>query len=172
MFTEEEILAYRNIKAPDSLRQKIIGKEKNHKSAKIIGFITAVAACFAVIITGIVISHQSKIVVNGQNLTDSVEFYYAAPASERSASHSVTVPIQFDVRETTKISVSDGKIGIKGSPLSKDITITSPKEVLWEVEPDSAQCEFEMIITNKKGVQKVTLKYDNTKITITKENTK
>lgn len=170
MFTDREVDSYRNLKAPDSLRQKITGSHKSYK--KTIGFITAVAACFVLIISGIAINNQGNIVVNGQKLNDSVEFYCVASAMEKSVSSTVIVPIQFNVRDDTKILVLDGKISIDGSDSSKEMTITSPKEILWEVEPQEAQCEFEMFITDKKGVQKVTLQYDNTKVTVTKEKEK
>ena len=42
----------------------------------------------------------------------------------------------------------------------------------FKIEPQHAQGEFEMLIEDKKGVKKVTLKYDNTKVTVTKEKEK
>lgn len=170
MFTEKEIVAYRNIKAPDSLRQKIVGKQKNYK--KTIGFIVAVAACFILIISGFALNNQINIVVNGQKLNDSVEFYCTASAMHKAVNSTVVVPIEIDVKNNTQISVSDGKISIDGSDPSGEIIITSPKEILWEIEPKEMQCEFEMLITNQKGAEKVTLKYDNSKITVTKEKEK
>lgn len=170
MFTDEQLMAYRSVKAPESLRQNIIGKRKSNKS--VISIITAMAACFVLIISGIAINNnQSNIVVNGQKLNSSVEYYCVASAKEKSVSSTVAVPIQFNVNRDTKISVSSGTIRIDGDA-SSEVVINSPKEITWEVEPQGTQCSFEMLITDKKGVQKVTLEYNNAKVTLTKEKEK
>ena len=173
MFTDKETSAYRSIKAPDSLRKKIIGEKSGHKKAKIIiGCIATIAACFVLIISSTIISQHSEIVINGQKLNNSVEFSCLSRALERVTDFSVSVPVQLNVKQTTKISVLDGTISINGEEQSKEIIIMSPKEILWKITPEEAQCKFEMFITDNKGVQKVTLKYDNTKITVTKEKEK
>ena len=173
MFTDKEISAYRNIKAPDSLRQKIISEKSSRKNLKIItGCIATVAACFVIILSSVIISQNSKIIVNGQQLHNSVEISCLSRTVERGTSFSISVPIQLKVKQPTKISVPDGTISINGGKQSKEITITSAKEILWEIAFEEAQGEFEMFITDNKGVQKVTLKYDNTKITVIKEKEK
>ena len=169
MFTEKELTAYRNIKAPDELRQKIIGNQKSNK--RIISVIATVAACFVLIISGVAINNnQSNIIINGQKLNSRIE-YNLASSMAKSVSSTVTVPLRLKVKESTTVSVTDGLICIDGNT-SKEATITSSTEVLWEVEPTTENSEFIMLITDKKGVQKVTLKYNNEKITITKEKTK
>ncbi len=170
MFAEKEIIAYRNIKAPDALREKIIARPKSYK--KTISFIATIAACLVLIISGMVINNQSNIVVNGQKLNDSVEFYYVATAMERTVNSTVVVPIQVKAWRDTKISVLSGTISLENLDQTQEVNISSPKEILWKIEPQDAQGEFEMLIEDKKGVKKVTLKYDNTKVTVTKEKEK
>lgn len=171
MFTDKELFAFRNIKAPDNLREKIIGKQKTNKNYT--KFIAAVAACFILVISVIAINNtQNNIVVNGQKLTDSLELQQVSSSMQKTRSSTVTVAFQFKVNSSTTLSVSDGTITFDSLNLSKELVIDSPKEVLWQVEPSAKQCEFEMLITDKKGVQKVTLKYDNAKITLTKEKEK
>ena len=75
MFTDKEIIAYHNIKAPDGLRERVLKIQKKSKNS--LRFVAAVAACFVFIISGffIISIKQSNIVVNGQKLTGTVEFY-------------------------------------------------------------------------------------------------
>ena len=126
-----------------------------------------------IIISGIIINNnQSGIIINGQKLTNSVIFYDKASASGRTRSSSVSVPLEIKASGKTEIAVSAGLISIKGSIPKKEITISSDETIWWEFEPDEEKCVFEMRISDKSGAKKVTLEYDNAKITATKENEK
>ena len=171
MFTEEEVKLYHSIKAPEELRQKIITPRKNNK--KIISFITIAAACFVLIVSGFLINNgKTEIIINGQLLEDSVVFYDTASMGGRNISSSVSIPIELKIKSNTIISVSEGLISLNGSNPTKEIEISSHCTVWWEIEPHKADGIFEMKIQDKKGVKTVTLKYENGKITTTKENEK
>lgn len=171
MFTEKEISAYKNIKAPDDLLNRITGLQK--KSKKPIYFISAVAACFIFIITGILINNnQSNIVVNGQQLKNSIVFYDTASVSARTTSSAISIPIEIDASRRTEISVTKGWLSINGSSPSQKAVISESETIWWEIEPNDSYGVFEMKITDKKGSQKVTLEYENSKITVTKEKVK
>ncbi len=170
MFTDEQIKAYHNIKAPDELRKKIV-KQKSNK--KWLSTIAVAAACFIFMITGILINSQhNNIVVNGQQLKGSIEFYDTAPILERTVSSVVSIPVEIEVSQNTTISVDRGVISIDGCNPTKEIDISDSATIWWEFEPTKDNNVFEMLISNKKGVQKVTLEYENAKITVTKEKEK
>jgi len=170
MFADEQIKAYRNIKAPNELRKKIVKPQSNKKW---LYTIIVVAACFIFMITGILIDSQhNNIVINGQQLKSSIEFYDTAPAFERTVSSAVSIPVEIKVSQDTNISVDKGVISIDGSDSTKEICISDSAIIWWEFEPTEDSNVFEMLISNKKGVQKLTLEYDNAKITVTKEKEK
>lgn len=170
MFTEKEITAYRNIKAPDDLRQKITRTQR--KSKKALYIMSAVAACFVILISGFALNNQSRIYINGQELKESVVFYDTASSSGRTVSSTVSVPVEIKTSGNAKVSVSRGFISINGSEASKEAIVSSSEIIWWEIEPGEAENVFEMKISDKKGVKKVTLEYENAKITVTKENEK
>ena len=92
MFTEKELTVYRNIKAPDELRQKITKTQK--KTYKPLYFISAVAACFIFIMSGVILGNQNNIVINGQELKSSIVFYDTASSYGRTVSSSISVPVE------------------------------------------------------------------------------
>ena len=170
MFTDEEINTYRNITAPDGLYKKIISRQK--KPQKILYMIAGMAACFILIISSVLMNAQSSIIINGEKLRDSVEFYADTLSLKRTVSSAISVPIELKTSDKTKIFVDYGLILTEGCSPSKEIEITSSAVVWWEIEPEQDVQEFEMTISNEKGVQKVSLKYENDKIKVTKEQEK
>ena len=166
MFSEKQIVAYRNIKAPDELRNKITNSSK--KKIKTLHFISAIAACL-ILISSIILNNQNAIIINGQKLNDTIVFYDTSSSNIRTVSHSISVPIEIKTYTNTKISVSNGYLSINGSNPKSEIEIDSSKVIWWEIELERSENVFEMKISDKKGVKLVTLKYDNAKITVTKE---
>lgn len=170
MFTDKQINAYNNIKVPDELCKKVLKSQNDSK--KWLYTITVIAACFIFMITVTLVNSQhNNIVVNGQKLKSSIEFYDTAPVFERTVSSVVSVPVEIKVSRDTKISVDKGVISIDGNPFT-EIDISDSATIWWEFEPTEDSNVFEMLITNKKGVQKITLEYENSKITVTKEKQK
>ena len=107
MFSEEQLRAYRNIKAPDELRQKIVKKQK--MPMKRIYFISAVAACFIFIMSGIIVNNQNNIVinVNGQTLDESIVFYDTSSSYGRTVSSTISVPVEIEVSSDVRVFVPD-----------------------------------------------------------------
>jgi len=170
MFTDKEITAYRNIKAPVDLCQKIT---KPRKRSRTILYLTGtIAACFILIISGFVINNKSNIVINGQQLKDSIIFYDNSLSNSRSISLSTVIPIEIKASTETKVVVSNGLISAKGSNPSKEMIIKSSETIWWELDLSESNDVFEMLISDKKGVEKINLKYENTKFTVTKEKLK
>ena len=171
MFTDNEIKAYQSIKAPAELYEKI---SKTQKSPNItLRIITTVAACFILIISSVFIfKGENNIIVNGQPLTDSVVFYNTASAKARSISSAILVPVEIKAKATTKVTALQGTLSVDGGKAQNQITITSDKTLWWEITPKTYEQVFKLQISDKKGVYTVTLKNENTKITVTKEKVK
>lgn len=170
MFTDKEITVYRNIKAPDDLCHRITKSQSKQK--KVIYFSSAIAVCFIFIISAFVINNQSNIVINGQNLNDSIVFYDTSATAGRSISSEISIPIEIKAKHDTKVVVSNGLISIEGSNPSSEILLSDSQQIWWHIDPNATDTPFEMYVSDKKGVEKVTLKYENTKITVTKEKSK
>lgn len=170
MFTKKEIITYRSIKVPDELCKKIAKTQK--RSDKKLYFISAVAACFIFIISGFLINNQSNIVINGQHLNESIVFYDTASSYGRNVSSSISVPVEIKASRTTKIKVKQGLLSISSSKPTEEVIISSSSVIWWEIELKDTDNVYEMKISDKKGVEKVTLRYDNAKITVTKEKEK
>ncbi len=171
MFTDQELNAYRNIKAPDELHQKIKGSQKRAK--KLLYTITVAAACFIFMAASILINGQSNnIVVNGQKLNDSVEFYDTTSSLGRTVSFEISIPIEITVSRNTKISAQQGVIHLDGIAPSKEIEVSSSTMFWWELDLESEEQVYEMIISDDKGAQKIVLEYKDAKITATKEKIK
>ncbi len=170
MFTDKEIAVYQSIKAPADLCQKIAKpKRKTRKTLYLTG---TIAACFILVISGFVINNKSNIVINGQQLKDSIVYYDNSLSYGRSISTSMSVPIEINALTETKVVVSHGFISINGSNPSKELIIDSSQTLWWELDLSETDNVFEMNISDKKGVEKVILKYENTKVTVTKEKVK
>ncbi len=167
MFSDKEISAYNSIKAPDELYKKISRTKKTYKLPLYIA--TAVAASFVFIISGYFLTPKSSIIVNGQKLTDSVVFYDTTSASARNVSSTILVPIEIKVNGNTTVSVSQGNIISVNNEPKSEIELSDSGIVWWEISPEQADGIFKMQITDKKGVKTISLKYQNTKITVTKE---
>ena len=150
MFTEKELTAYRNIKAPDELRQKITKTQK--KTYKRLYFISAVAACFIFIMSGVILGNQNNIVINGQELKSSIVFYDTASRYGRTVSSSISVPVEIKTSRKTKISVSEGLISIDGLEPTKELTISSKEIIWWEIELEDSDNVFEMKISDKNDL--------------------
>lgn len=170
MFTENEIAAYKNIKAPEGLYKNIKAK----KNKKRIPFYSACAAvaCFVIFALTFTLGGGSNIVINGQPLKDSVVFYDTTSYLGRTVSSLVSVPVEIKATGKTTISVSHGLVSIDGSTPKKEVIITTSQIVWWEIDREHDGGLFEMSISDEKGVTKVTLEYEDAKITATKEKQK
>jgi hypothetical protein len=122
--------------------------------------------------SGVILGNQNNIVINGQELKSSIVFYDTASSYGRTVSSSISVPVEIKTSRKTKISVSEGLISIDGLEPTKELTISSKEIIWWEIELEDSDNVFEMKISDKNGAEKVTLKYENAKITVTKEKEK
>lgn len=167
MFTDEEKRAYHNIKAPDTLYQRITIKSKTPK--RMWYGLAAMAASLVLIVTSIVMQGQGDIIVNGRKLKGSVEFYVATAAMERSVSSAVSVPVEPSVKGRTTVLVDGGLVRTEEGEPREEIVIEKSCVLWWEIEPESETQEYKMKISDQKGERILSLKYENSKIIVTKE---
>ncbi len=158
MFDERQINAYNSIKAPDALYNKIKAKRKNYSWA-------VIAACLVCVLMlgAFFMPQKATIKVDGIVLEND-----AVVLNENKMARSTFLSVKFelDVKEETEISVSGGKIVFLDKESDK-ITLSQQGEFLWVLE----ELEFpqEMKISDKKGVTKLTLIYENSQYIIKKE---
>ncbi len=115
------------------------------------------------------LGNNSNIVINGQPLKDSVVFYDTTSYLGRTVSSLISVPVEIKATGKTTVSVSHGFVSVDGATTEKEVVITSSQIVWWEIDHQQDGNLFEMSISDQKGVTKVTLKYEDSKITATKE---
>ena len=167
MFSDNEIKAYRSIKAPEGIYEKLSRPQRSY--ADTLRIITAVAACFVLVISAVfVFKGENDVIVNGQKLNGSVVFYDTSSAMARSVSSTISVPLEFKVSDKTTVSALQGSISVDGEPKT-EVEILKSEVIWWEVPTDKDEV-FKLLVTDKKGVKTISLKYENTKITVTKEN--
>lgn len=167
MFSDKELKAYREIQAPDELRRKVMSLHKRPSRAV---YWLGAAACFLLVLSGFLLRDPGKIIVNGQVLEDQVIFYDTASASGRTSSSSVSVPFELKGIKKAELSVEDGFLTVGEEPAAKSVTVNASQIAWWELHPEEGEGSFTLRIVHKKGVDEVTLHYENAKITVKKEN--
>ncbi len=126
MFDEKQLEQYRAIKAPQSLKLRVMAQE--NKPNKVISFprkLIAVAACLAVIFI-------SAFAFSGNGVDVSL-----SPASSASLSRNadICVVLDVDVRDKAIITASGGKLRASDdSTLSERITVSGETQLEWFVD--------------------------------------
>ncbi len=125
MFDEKQHEQYRAIKAPQSLKTRVMAQE--NKSNKIISFprkLIAVAACIAVVIVSAFVFENNSI---------SVSISSAPVAVSRSTDTCVVLDI--DVRGEAVVTASDGKLREYDSEnLADRIEIDDSTQLVWFID--------------------------------------
>lgn len=142
MFSEEQLKLYGAVKAPDSLKAKVM-KLENKKQPKVYKFpmkaVSAVAACLAVIIA-----------IGAYLGTDIDVQLVAAPyqaVSYQRATAEERVTVKFDIAGSYEVSVSQGSITAHGAENVTAAQLEGDGEIEWLVPPVG-----ENILTVKKGL--------------------
>lgn len=170
MFKEQERMAYQSIRAPKELREKVMEQKKPRRRVPMY-LTTALAACLVLAI-GIGFffpSGEPGIMINGQQLQSSVQYYDLTPASDMRSTSILSVPVDLELSGESEISVSHGSLVREGEePVSK-LTVGSDLSLTWEIQRTEEIPTCEMTITQGKDVTTLTLEYEKSKITITKK---
>lgn len=184
MFDKKDIDSYRSISAPNELRERVMTyfkEESNAKTAKkyripeIYKF-SAMAVCMLlVLVIGILFysNNNSKLSVwvNGEKLTSEAITISSsddgiAPANAR-AMLGFDIPIEFDIKRQTEISVSGGMMQVfdeeTGELIALETTFFTDKSVkiVWEISTADINAAYEMYVSDAKDSYTITPKYDH-----------
>lgn len=168
MFKEQELNTYRSITAPQELYDKIMAarKPKVYWPRYAAGL---VAACL-VLALGVGIFFQGgepSITINGQTLGSSMVYHDVAPAAELRTSEALTVPMELELSEKSRISVTHGLLTLGEGEPTAELNASGSITLLWTIPRGTTVCE--MHIDGGKELTTLTLEYDETQITITKK---
>ena len=168
MFKEQELNTYRSITAPQELYDKILAaqKPKRHWSR----YATGLAAACLVLAMGAGFFFRGSapgIVIHGQQLESSVVFHDVSPAVELRTSGTLTVPVELELSKKSRITVTQGQLTLGEEKPTQELTASGSVTLLWEVPRGCEQCE--LFIDNGKKLTTLTLKNEETQITITKK---
>lgn len=126
MFDEKQLEQYRSIKAPQSLKTRVMAQEKQKKIISFPRSLLAVAACIAVVIV-------SAFAFTNNSASVSLS---SAPAAV-SRSTDICVVLDVDVKGKAVVTASDGKLREADSEnLSDRIDIEGSAQLVWVVDYD------------------------------------
>lgn len=170
MFNEQERTAYQSIRAPQELYDKVMTAKKPAKRwGKYVPGLAA--ACLVLVMTAGLFFRGSDpvIVIQGQQLESSIEYFDLAPASEMRSSPMLTVPVELELSKRTQVCVTQGQLTDGEGQTAGELTVSGSVTLLWEIPrgADMAQCE--MRIGTGKNATVLTLEYEESKITLTKK---
>lgn len=164
MFSKSQLDAYKNMKAPDELRDKVINAKPRKHNIYWLPLAISFAACLVLIFSVAVRSKEftPTITVFGEELSSSVTFNGTTAAVSARKAPVVAVPVTIDAETKTEIKVSSGSILVKDSVYEASATIDSYTELIWEVPLEE---EFEsqtMTLTSGGKTAVITLTQDKT----------
>ena len=149
MFDNKDVAAYKNIKAPENLKNKVLTSEKEY-SNKVVFYKPAylVAACMALVlgISSFGMWNKSSISVITPDTT---------VASATLDSRTVTVsgiPVEVTTNHNRKVTVSQGTLSGLDEETGEivkfgtEVLVKGFKEISWEIDPQS-ETEYQMEIT-------------------------
>lgn len=182
MFSQKEIKAYRNIKAPDSLKDSIMADyDLDYTPKRVLPFgrlltYASAAVCVIFIITFSVFTLKSQTAftasVNGAPLSSELMLLSDDQPVPMTADvrvlSTINVPIKLDIHRNTEITADNGIIQVMdpkgGEVIYSDTTFNTDTDILvcWEIIPDSDTAAYTMTISDSKGIHVITLAFDDT----------
>ena len=167
MFSEEQVKAYKNIKAPDEMRQRVlnsVGTKK--KSSHAVYRYSSVAACLAVIIAiSLVFGSMGgmSVYTGGQEITENGVPVYSA-VSAMSARGMTGINLETELRGKTVISSSDGNVYVynENGEISDGETEGGKVTVIWDIVPTDTEKTYVLTFENSRGATEITLLFDET----------
>lgn len=186
MFDKKTVDAYKQITAPDELKEKVMAAcfvDKAPEKRNFFGTMrmyATLAACFVLVIVFSVFAVGNfgdlSVSVYGKTLTfepmvlSNSEIEPIAYSAEPRALCRTSVPVEIEVSGETEISVSDGMMKVCAAETEEELysgtEFTAEENVLiyWTVDADEAATHFEMAINGRKKSYVLLLDFDeNTK---------
>ena len=175
MFEQRDIQAYRNIKAPSELKQKITadciaGNARGNRNIggafpmqRFVRSFSAVAACFVLAVAIFSLTRMNtqfaSVSYDGATITDSKTAISQATALSVAGARTVEpsgIPLSFDVRGKASITVSGGSLcAVSGNEivsLGSETEISDDAELWWSVDEGFGQYEMTVTADGKQTV--------------------
>ena len=169
MFNEQEVQAYQGIRAPETLRSKVLAAKKPVRQwNKVIPSLAA--ACLVLVVAGgfLFRGGEPDIVINGEKLKSSIVYHDLFPAAEMRSAPDLTVPMELELSGTAVLRVTHGQLTL-GNQTAAELTASGDVELLWQIPREGQIPLCQLHIDDGKDVTTITLEYKETQITITKK---
>lgn len=164
MLSEKQISAYRSIRAPEELRERVVreARENAEKSSGNWAIRLAPVAAAFLLILGLAFflpqNPQVSVFVDGNEVTDTLEWKPASRGTERSVV-AVSLPFEIQSEEETVISVSQGFLITEDDALQTDLTFDGEISFRWELR--QGETEAQMEISCGKSLRRIAIRYDD-----------
>ena len=166
MFDKKQLDAYKSIKAPHELYEKVMDSQptKNKSKIYLIPMVAGFAACLVIFVGAFMAFDSSglKVSVFGRELTSTVSYNPSTEPSVASARAlpTLSVPVKLEISKNTEVSVSSGFILLGDSSPATSVTVDDNTELIWEIELTDKFIPCEMTLKDKNGTTTLTLTQD------------
>ena len=170
MFSEQQKATYQSIRAPQELYDKVMAARK--PARRWTSYVPTLAAACLVLVLGVsffIRGGDPNIVINGQSLVSSVEYYDTAPAFEFRSVPTVTVPVELELPRATRVSVTAGELTCDGMETGTELKVSGSVTLYWQIPRDADPAQCEMHIGTGRNATVLTYEYEETKIILTKK---
>ena len=168
MFNDEQIRSYRNMKAPEALRAKVLSSARPRR-IRVMPLIAALAACLILALSfGSLTDGGEAILINGQIPNGSTVLFQTVPASANRAASVYTFEVDLRLNSPAEVTVSSGIVSAGDIPAARSIRISGSTTLTWETECSESLPVCEMEIRDNDGVTVITLTCKNAEITANK----
>lgn len=153
MFHKEDMEAYKNIKAPRELREKVLSANSNIKTFPYRQLYLAVAS-FAMIVSLSATWNWNQSVISIQGNEQMVSM-----VSEARGVPKTSISIEINSNHKRVVSVSEGLLFHANADGKQTVKVSSGEELLWELDADKSNA-YELNVTGWGRDKVYLLTYD------------
>ena len=154
MFHKEDMEAYKNIKAPRELREKVLSANSNIKTFPYRQLYLAVAS-FAMIVSLSATWNWNQSVISIQGNEQMVSM-----ASEARGVPKTSISIEIDSNHKRTLCVSEGLLFQAYADGKQTVTVSSGEELLWKLDAEESK-EYELSVAGWGRDKVYLLTYDH-----------
>lgn len=165
MFSEEQLRAYRSVKAPEFLLDAVLtsSREKEPRPNTSRWLLPLMAACLMLCVSLVFLtSRQSPVSVflDGSELVDAVTLNRAEEKALRRSAPALSLPLELHLREETEISVSHGALHWEENEPTDTLIAKDKVSLVWFLpsEGDFVPCRMEL--KSKRSTTVIELRLD------------
>lgn len=176
MFDSKQIEAFRQIKAPAELRDKVIGAKTVPMRTVVLRY-SSLAACLIIMLTAVLLFHARTdgiaVNMNGHEITS--EGVYTVLSTMDTAAYSVArvvpvtagetleIPLEFTVTGECTANVSSGSILMDGEETESGAQLTAEGNLnlIWRIESADREAYYSLVLQSGGEQVVLVMKYDN-----------